>query len=100
MKIEKFLNKKENKEQWRSRFEINNKEFRPVADTRKELNKIIDEIRANEHRSKYDLPTVKADVTLRRLITEVVETYNLEFKNHRRRKTILLRFIDSLPEGY
>jgi hypothetical protein len=100
MRIEKFLNKKERKEQFRARFQLNGKEFRPVADSRKELSKIIDEIRVNEHRSKYDLPTAKADVTLRRLITEVIGTYNLKLKNHCRRKTILLQFVDNLPEGY
>lgn len=59
MKIEKFHNKKENKEQYRARFQLNGKEFRPVADTRKKLNEMVDEIRAQEHRVKYELPVTK-----------------------------------------
>lgn len=59
MKIEKFLNKKEGKEQYRARFQLNGKEFRPVADTRKKLSDMVDEIRAQEHRVKFDLPVTK-----------------------------------------
>lgn len=59
MKIEKYFDKKEKKEKFRCRFQLNNKEFTPRADTRKRLLEIIDEIRAAEHRSKYELPTVK-----------------------------------------
>jgi integrase len=70
MKIEKFTNKKEGKEQYRARFQLNGKEFRPVADTRKKLNEMIDEIRAQEHRTRFDLPVTKHYRTVRELFDE------------------------------
>jgi site-specific recombinase XerD len=70
MKIEQFYNKKEQKQQWRARFQLNEKEFRPVADTRKKLLEMIDEIRAQEHRVKYELPVTKHFRTVQELIDE------------------------------
>ena len=59
MKIERYFDKKENTQKFRARFQLNNKEFYPVADSRKKLLEIIDEIRAMQHRTKYELPVAK-----------------------------------------
>ncbi|HEY0461265.1 MAG TPA: tyrosine-type recombinase/integrase, partial [Pyrinomonadaceae bacterium] len=52
------------------RFELNGKTFRPVADTRKKLNEMIDEIRAQEHRIKFDLPVTKHYRTVQEVFDE------------------------------
>lgn len=70
MKIRKFHNKKEGKEQYRARFQLNNKEFRLVADTRKKLLDMVDEIRAQEHRARNELPVVKHFPTVAQLLGE------------------------------
>ncbi|MET0752692.1 MAG: tyrosine-type recombinase/integrase [Pyrinomonadaceae bacterium] len=70
MKIQKFFNKKEGKEIWQARFQLNNKEFTPKADSRKKLLEMVDEIRAQEHRTKYDLPVPKISPTLKELFTK------------------------------
>lgn len=70
MKIEPFYNNKEKKKQWRARFQLNKKEFRPVADTRKKLLEMVDEIRAQEHRVKYELPVTKHFRTVHDLFEE------------------------------
>lgn len=67
MKIEKFFDKKENKDKFRARFQLGGKEYRPQADTRKKLNEIIDEIRARSHRVKFDLPVLIYVPTLEKL---------------------------------
>jgi integrase len=56
MKIEKFYNKKEKKDQYRARFQIGGKAFRVVADTRGKLAELCDEIRVRERRGGHDLP--------------------------------------------
>ena len=67
IKIEKFFNKKERKEQFRARFQLNQKKFYITADSRKKLDALIDEIRTQEHRAKYELPTVKHSPELQEL---------------------------------
>ena len=67
MKIEKYFDKKEGVHKFRARFQLNNKEFYPVADSRKKLLEIVDEIRASEHRKKYELPVAKYSPTLQEL---------------------------------
>lgn len=52
MKIESVFNKKEKKQQYRARFQINKKEIYLTADTKKELNGLIDEIKSQERREK------------------------------------------------
>ena len=69
MKIERYFDKKEKKEKFRTRFQLNNKEFYPSADSRKRLSEIIDEIRASVHRSKYDLIVPQFSPTLEQLFT-------------------------------
>ncbi len=56
MKIEKIFNKKKGVHEYVARFQLGGKEFRPKASTRKTLNDTIDEIRAREHRTKFELP--------------------------------------------
>lgn len=101
MKIEKFFNKKESKDQFRARFQLNGKEFRPVADTRKKLNEIIDELRAGQHREKYDLPTVKHFRTVAELFEEHLRRLKLE--GDRKKISIFKRvsekLLDLLPPG-
>lgn len=70
MKIEKFFNKKAGREQFRARFQLNRREFTPTADSRKQLLAIVDEIRANEQRAKYDLPVAKHFPSVEELFTE------------------------------
>ena len=78
MKVEKFYNKKERKEQYRSRFQLGGKEFTPKADTRKKLLEMIDEIRAQEHRAKYDLPVPKSSPTLKALFGKYAKTVTVK----------------------
>lgn len=96
MKIEKFFNKKESKEQYRTRFQLNNKEFYPVADSRKELNKIIDEIRAAEHRSRYDLPVIKHYPTVEELFDEHLK--RLKKDGDRKKISIFERVTEKLEK--
>lgn len=50
MKIWKHYNEKTKRDQWQARFVINGKQLRPKADTKKELELIINEIRRAENR--------------------------------------------------
>ncbi len=67
MKIEKIFNKKKGVHEYQARFQLSGKEFRPKASTRKTLNDTIDEIRAREHRTKFELPVAKSSSSLREL---------------------------------
>lgn len=58
MKIEQFYNKKEKKQQWRTRFQFNKKEYYLSADTKKELNELVEEIRVSERRFLRGLPDI------------------------------------------
>lgn len=53
---------------------LNKKAFLVVADTRKKLLENIDEIRAQEHRARYDLPVTKYSLTLKELFTKPAPT--------------------------
>jgi len=70
MKVEKIFNKKEGREMYRTRFELNGKVFRPIGDTRKKLGEIVDEIRAREHRSRFELPVVKVYPTVKEIFDD------------------------------
>jgi integrase len=96
MKIEKFHNRKERKEQFRTRFQLNNKEFRPVADSRKKLLEMIDEIRAQEHRVKYDLPVAKHFRTVQELFDEHLRRLRLE--GDRKKISIFVRVSEKLAK--
>lgn len=52
MKIWKQYDKRSKKDVWRARFRLNNKQFRPKADTKRELELIIAEIRRQENREQ------------------------------------------------
>lgn len=99
MKVEKFFNKKEKKEQFRARFQINRKEFTPKADTRKELNELIEEIRVQERRAKHHLPVVQHSPPL----AELFEKRKKQIVRHSE-KTIAGRvfetFLALLPAGF
>lgn len=98
MKIEKFYNKKERKEQFRTRFQLNNKEFRPVADTRKKLLGIIDEIRAQEHRVKQNLTVIETPgPTLAELFKKMLSPID---KKHQRKlaERVFRDFLKLLPK--
>lgn len=98
MKIEKFYNKKEKKEQYRARFQLNNKEFYPIADSRKKLLEIVDEIRAQEHRTKYDLPTIKYSPEL----SDVFDRHAPKIRKEHQRKLferVARVFLSLLPGG-
>lgn len=99
MKIEPFYNKKEQKQQYRSRFQLNGKEFRPVADSRKKLLEIIDELRASEHRSRYDLPTFKHQRTVAELFAEHLRRLKAEGdrKKINRFEMVSERLLNILP---
>jgi integrase len=68
MKPKKFYNKKEKKEQWRCRFQLHNREYRLVADSRGELLELVEEIRMQERRAKNGLPTVRPVPELAKLL--------------------------------
>ncbi len=99
MKIEKFHNKKERKEQFRTRFQLNNKEFRPVADTRKKLLEMIDEIRAQEHRTKYELPVPKATILLSDLLEKRKNAILKKSENNIAKRVFDL-FLSLLPAAF
>jgi len=101
MKIEKFYNNKEKKEQYRARFQLNNKEFAPKADTRKKLLEMVDEIRAQEHRTKYELPVTKHFRSVQELFDEHLRRLRLE--GDRKKISIFKRvsekLVNLLPAG-
>jgi integrase len=94
MKIEKFYNKKERKEQYRARFQLNNKEFVPKADTRKKLLEMIDEIRSQEHRTKYELPVAKHFRSVQELFDEHLR--RLRAGGDRKKISIFVRVSEKL----
>ncbi|HEY0429028.1 MAG TPA: tyrosine-type recombinase/integrase [Pyrinomonadaceae bacterium] len=94
MKIKKFYNKKEGKEQYRARFQLSGKEFRPVADARKKLLDMIDEIRAQEHRTKYELPITKHFRTVQELFDEHLR--RLRLQGDRKKISIFKRVSEKL----
>lgn len=99
MKIEKFFNKKERKEQYRSRFQLNNKEFTPTADTHAELLELIDEIRVQERRAKRNLPVAETPgPTLAELFAKILPTIR---KHHQRKvcERVFKAFTELLPAG-
>lgn len=99
MKIEPFYNKKEKKNQFRARFQLNNKEFTPKADTRKRLLELIDEIRAQEHRVRQNLEVIETPgPTLAELFKRVLPTID---KPHQRifAERVFNNFLKLLPEG-
>lgn len=55
------FNRKTNRREFISRFQLNNKEFNPVADSRKDLEEIIDDLIYNERRAKNNLSTETID---------------------------------------
>lgn len=101
MKIEKFFNKKEDKDQFRARFQINRKEFYFTADTRRELNELIDEVKVQERRAKRDLPTFKSYPSVEKLfethLAELVKVGNRKKRNRFERASAQL--VELLPAG-
>lgn len=98
MKIEKFFNKKEGKEQFRARFQLAGKEFEPKADSRKKLLEIVDEIRAQTHRAKYDLPTAEFSPS----VSELFNRHKPKIEKPHQRKLferVTRDFLDLLPAG-
>lgn len=67
MKIEKIFNKKKGVSEYQARFQLGGKEFRPRALTRKDLLETVDEIRARQHRTKFELPVAKISIALKEL---------------------------------
>lgn len=68
MKISKVLNKKKSVYEYQARFQLGGKEFRPRALTRKDLLEAVDEIRARQHRTRFELPVEKSTATLQQLV--------------------------------
>jgi integrase len=54
MKVWQQYNKRTKKNEWRARFKLNKKNFRPKAETKKELDLIIAEIRRQENREQVN----------------------------------------------
>lgn len=100
MKITKYFDQKENKEKFRARFQLHNKEFRPVADTRKALKEMIDEIRAQEHRAKHSLPVIT--VIVFPTVQELFDKYEARITVKKAKtmfKRVSARFLKLIPEG-
>lgn len=98
MKPEKFYNKKEKKEMWRLRFQINRKPFYVTADTLKELNEIVDEIRGNERRTQRNLDSIESlGPTVQSLLDKVLPTID---KHHQRKicERVFAAFLQLLPK--
>ena len=96
MKVESFYNKKEKKQQYRCRFQFNRKEFYLSADTKKELNDLVEEVRVQERRAKSNLPTIETSP----LLADLFERRKKQILRHSE-KTIAARvfgvFLDLLP---
>lgn len=101
MKIEKIFNKKEKKHQFKARFQFNKKEFFLTADTRKELDELVEEIRVQERRDKRKLPTVKHYPTVEKLfemyLAELIKAGNRKKRNRFERASAQL--VELLPAG-
>ncbi len=97
MKIEKIFNKKKGIYEYQARFQLGGKEFRPKAQTRKTLSDTIDEIRAREHRTKFELPVACASRTLKELFDRHAPTIG---KKHQRKlfDRVSKTFLALLPE--
>lgn len=99
MKIEKFFNKKEKKEQWRARFQFKSKRYKLVADTRSELVELIDEVRVLSRRVKHNLPVAESPgPKLADLFARVLKTVK---SRHRQVfcERVFNNFLDLLPAG-
>jgi len=100
MKIEKFYNKKENREQFLARFQINNKPFRIVADSRKEVKDLADDIKAQERRSKFDLPVPEFSPLLKDLFDKYLASRSGSLKSYRLAKRSCEIFLGILGEDF
>lgn len=70
MKIKKVFNQRKQIYEYKTRFQLNNREFYPVAASRSALIEIVDEIRAREHRVTRSLTVLQPTPTLRELFEE------------------------------
>lgn len=100
MEPKKFFNKKEQKDQWRIRFQINRKEFYQTADTKKELLEIVDEIKVRERRAKKNVHVGESrGPALADLFKKVLPTIG---KRHQRVlcDRVFKDFLALLPKGF
>jgi integrase len=98
MKIEKFQDKKEKRERWRARFQLHKVPYAPTADSYSELMELVDEIRGQIRRSKYNLSVPDVSVGLEKLFDRHREQIQ---KDHQKNlaKRVFRTFLKLLPEG-
>lgn len=98
LKILDVFNKKSSRREFKVRFQINKKRRSLVADTRADLETMIDEILLTARRSKHDLPTARADrsPTLKDLFARILPTVE---KPHQRKlcERVFENFLALLP---
>jgi integrase len=76
--VREIFNKKTKRPEFKARFQINNKEFNLTHDTRKDLEKTLDEIYYQERRVKADLPVPVSSPTVKELFAEHLDRLKKE----------------------
>lgn len=76
------------------------KRYRPRAESRAELDEIIDTARRRVRQEKYGLTVERARITLEELTEERVADYDRAIKNHRRAIAVIEDFTARFPAGY
>ena len=104
MKIWKHHNEKTKRDQWQARFVINGKQLRPKADTKKELELIINEIRRAENREDINKKH-RTDLEITCYIPTLAELFDkvLTLETSPEQKQFATRvfdeFLNVLPSG-
>lgn len=103
MKIWKQYNKRSKQYEWRARFRLNNKQFRPKEETKDKLLNLIAEIRRQEKaendnkKFNLDLPLTVYIPTLREFFDEILPTVTNP-KQQVFAKRVFDDFVELLPE--
>lgn len=94
MKIERFQDPASKRWKWRADFTHKGKRHRPVADSKGELEDIIDAVRRIGRQERYGLDSERPVVTLAELVSERIRDLDLEKSNDRRKKVVMEMFRD------
>lgn len=86
------------KYRWHANFVCRGKRYRPEADSKDELDDIIEAIKKRGRQEKYGLPIECEAVTLKQLVERRVKDFNEEKKSHRRARMILEDFAQRFPD--